>query len=228
MVRHSLLALVGLTASGLLLFCVCRPVRNLPPAMARGAVADTDTLIARFPSPDTVHVSKNGYRVFDLDAIADDLDNEDAEISWSFSPGPLMYARLVGRRVEIGPLANQVPADGYVVFTATDPGGLSVTNTCHFLVDTFKITLDTVTLARNSARSVKVGYVYLPTLKARLDWKVEYFDSQLLETCSLSGGEAKTITLKARGTTGITGVYLTVKDPVNHVAFSHSILVTIE
>src|SRR5512147_2176352 len=115
--------------AGLLFICACRPDLSFPPRLVTGSISDTTRIIGVLPDSGAVHVSKNGYRAFNLNAIVADEDDPDSTISWSLSPGPGFEVKLHGDTARIGPVPNQV-CTSYVVFTATDPGGLSTSRTC--------------------------------------------------------------------------------------------------
>jgi hypothetical protein len=216
------------TLAGLLIICSCRPGLEFPPRLATGPVSDTARLIAALPDSGAVNISKNGYRAFDLDAIVTDEDDADSTITWSFAPGPELEVRLSEDTAMIGPVPNSV-CTSYVVFTATDPGGLSASRTCPISVFEFRILLDSVALDSGSAADTALGCDYRPDLKDGLVWDAPVYDPAWLLECSLVGSSgAKVLSLKAGDSVGVTGVYLTAIDPVNNVDFHHGIQVRIE
>ena len=231
MVRRVLASLAGLLAVGLLVFCACGTKTDFPPRLETNAVPDTAQVIVALP-PDSgvVQISKNGYRVFDLDAIVTDEDDADSTIRWSLSPGSLLNVNLNGSLAEIGPVPNQAGVS-YVVFTATDPFGLSTSKTCSISVfDEFKTDHlpDTIEVTGSREETVVLRCQYRPSLTPKLTWGDVSFDHNYLQACYLSGSPGSgTLTIGAKGTPGTTGIYLTVRDSVNHVTFNHSIPVTI-
>jgi len=231
MVRSVLAVLVGLLAVCLLVFCACRSNVDFPPALEPGAVPDTALVVKTIPGSGYVNISKNGYRVFNLDSIVTDDDDEDSDISWSLSPGPLLNVNLKDSLAEIGPLPNQA-GESYVVFTATDPLGLSVSKTCPILVfDEFRVDtlLGTIAIKPDSTKRVAVAYGYRDGLEPGLEWEEPQIDTAWLKTCSLSvKPDSLVLTVEARDSSGTTGIYLAVDDPVNHVTFHHSIPVAIQ
>jgi len=190
-------------------------------------VSDTARLIEALPYSGAVYVSKNGCRAFDLDAIVADEDDADSTISWSLSPGPDLAVKLHGDTAQIGPVPNQV-CSSYVVFTATDPGGLSTSRTCPMVVFDFLMPLDSVAMGPNSVANTVLEYDYRPTLKDGLIWASPACDPAWLPECSVvdSAGE-KMLRLRASDSVGTTGIYLTISDPVNNVDFHRSITVTV-
>jgi len=232
MVRSVLAALVGLLAVCLLVFCACRSNVDFPPALEPGAVPDTALVVKTIPGSGYVNISKNGYRVFNLDSIVTDDDDEDSDISWSLSPGPLLNVNLKDSLAEIGPLPNQA-GESYVVFTATDPVGLSVSKTCPILVfDEFRTDSlpDTIVVARSNDTTVAMKCQYRESLESKLTWgDTVSYDTTYLNACTLSGSPASgEFTVTAKATPGTTGVHFTVRDAVNHVDFSYSIPVVIK
>ncbi len=228
MVRSVLTSLAGLLVAGLLVICACRSDLNFPPRLATGSVSDTAQLIGVLPDSGTVYISKNGYRAFNLDAIVADVDDADSTISWSLSPGPALEVNLRGDTARIGPVPNQV-CTSYVVFTATDPGGLSTSRTCPISVFEFLIPLDSVVLDSNSVMDTVLDCEYRPDLKSGLIWDKPVCDSAWLPECSLvDSSGAKVLKLRASDSVGITGIYLRISDPVNNVDFHHSIQVRIQ
>jgi hypothetical protein len=227
MVRSVLTSLVGLLVVGLLVICACRSSLNFPPRLVTGPVSDTARLIGTLPDSGAVHVTKNGYRSFNLDAIVADEDDADSTIKWSLSPGPALEVSLHGDTARIGPIPNQV-CTSYVVFTATDPGGLSTTRTCPISVFEFLIPLDSIVMGSNSVVHRVVDGDYRPDLKSGLIWDKPVCDSAWLPECSLvDSSGAKVLRLRASDSVGITGIYLKISDPVNNVDFHHSIQVTV-
>ena len=228
MVRRVLTSLAGLLAAGLLVGGACRSDLNFPPRLVTGPVSDTAQLIGALPDSGAVHISKNGYRAFDLDAIVADEDDADSTISWSLSPGPALEVSLHGDTARIGPVPNQV-CTSYVVFTATDPGGLSTSRTCPVSVFEFRLHLDSMLMDSNSVVDTVLGCDYRPDLKSGLIWDKPVCDSAWLPECSLvDSSGAKVLRLRAGDSVGITGIYLKISDPVNNVDFHHSIQVTIK
>jgi hypothetical protein len=228
MVRSVLTSLTGLLVAGLLVICACRSELNFPPRLVTGSVSDTTRLIGVLPDSGTVYISKNGYRAFNLYAIVADEDDADSTISWSFSSGPGLEVSLHGDTARIGPVPNQV-CTSYVVFTATDPGGLSSSRTCPISVFEFMIRLDSMVLDSNSVVDTILECDYRPDLKDGLIWDSPVYDSAWLPECSLADSSgAKVLRLKASDSVGTTGIYLRVSDPVNNVDFHHSIRVTVE
>jgi hypothetical protein len=223
MVRGILTSFVGL-----LVICACRSELDFPPRLATGAVSDTARLIKALPDSGAVHISKNGYRAFSLDAIVADEDDADSTITWSLSPGPALEVRLSGDTARIGPVSNQV-CTSYVVFTATDPGGLSTSRTCTISVFEFLIHLDSMAMDSNSVANTVLDFEYRPSLKDGLIWDDPVFDSAWLPECSLvDSSGAKALRLRAGDSVGTTGIYLSISDPVNNVDFHRSIQVTIK
>jgi hypothetical protein len=219
---------VLISFAGLLVICACRSGLVFPPRLATGTVSDTARLIKALPDSGAVHVSKNGYRAFNLDAIVADEDDADSTITWSLSPGPGFEVRLRGDTARIGPVPNQV-CTSYVVFTATDPGGLSTSRTCPVAVFEFLIHLDSMAISSNSVANTVLDCDYRPGLKNGLIWDTPVFDAAWLPECSLvDSSGAKVLRLRASDSVGITGIYLRISDPVNNVDFHHSIQVTIE
>jgi hypothetical protein len=228
MVRRVLTSRAGLLVVYLLVICACRSDLNFPPRLATGPVSDTTRLIGVLPDSGAVHISKNGYRSFNLDAIVADEDDADSTIEWSLSPGPALEVSLHGDTAGIGPVPNQV-CTSYVVFTATDPGGLSTSRTCPISVFEFLIPLDSIVMDSSSVVDTVLDCDYRPDLKDGLVWDTPVFDSAWLPECSLvDSSGAKVLRLKTSDSLGITGIYLKVSDPVNNVYFHHSIQVTIK
>jgi hypothetical protein len=223
MVRRILISFAGL-----LVICACRSGLYFPPRLATGAVSDTARLIKVLPDSGAVHISKNGYRAFNLDAIVADEDDADSTITWSLTPGPALEVRLSDDTARIGPIPNQV-CTSYVVFTATDPGGLSTSRTCPISVFEFQIHLDSVVMDSNSVRHTVLDCDYRPGLKSGLIWDNPVYDAAWLPECSLvDSSGTMVLRLKTSDSVGTTGIYLNVSDPVNNVDFHHSIQVTIE
>jgi hypothetical protein len=228
MVGRVLTSLAGLLVAGLLVICACRSDLNFPPRLATGSVSDTTWLIVALPDSGAVNISKNGYRSFNLDAIVADEDDADSTIEWSLSPGPALEVSLHGDTARIGPVPNQV-CTSYVVFTATDPGGLSSSRTCPISIFEFAIRLDSVALDSNSVMDTVLSCDYRPELKVGLIWDKPVCDTAWLPECSLSDSSgAKVLKLRTSDSVGTTGIYLRVSDPVNNVDFHHSIRVTVE
>jgi len=193
-------------------------------------VPDTAHVIVALPDTGYVHVSKNGYRLFDLDAIVTDEDDADSTIRWTFAPGPALEVRLQGDMATIGPLPNQV-CTSYVVFTATDPVGQSTSKTCPILVfDEFKTGLlpNTITVGKTADTTVSLVCQYRPSLEPKLTWGAVVCDTTYLARDSLYGTPTSgKLAVKAKTKLGTTGVQFTVHDPVNHVDFTHSIPVVV-
>jgi len=204
---------------------------DFPPRLETGDVCDTTQVLRVLPSSGAVQISKNGYREFDLDAIVTDEDDTDSTISWSLSPGPLLNVNLNGALAEIGPVPNQT-GKSYVVFTATDPSGLSTSKTCSVSVfDEFKPDSlpDTIVVPRNGDTTVILKCQYRASLRPELSWGAPSYDSIYLDQCSLSGSpDSGALQLKARAIAGATGIQFTVHDPVNHVDFNHGIPVIVK
>jgi len=220
--------LAGLLVAGLLVICACRSDLNFPPRLITGPVSDTAHLIGTLPDSSAVHISKNGHRAFNLDAIVADEYDADSTIEWSLSPGPSIEASLHGATARIGPVPNRV-CTSYVVFTATDPGGLSSSRTCPISVFEFLIPLDSVGMGPNSATGTVLECDYRPDLKDGLIWDNPVYDSAWLAECSLvDSAGAKVLRLRTNDSVGMTGIYLKVSDPVNNVDFHHSVRVTVE
>jgi hypothetical protein len=227
MVRRVLTSLAGLLVANLLIICACRSNLNFPPRLETGSISDTTRLIGALPDSGAVHISKNGYRAFNLDAIVADEDDADSTITWSLSPGPTLEVKLHGDTARIGPVPNQV-CTSYVVFTATDPGGLSTSRTCPIAVFEFQIHLDSMVVSPGSIAGKVLDCDYRPDLKDGLIWDRPVCDSAWLPECSLvDSSGAKVLRLKTSDSVGITGIYLKISDPVNNVDFHHSIQVTI-
>jgi hypothetical protein len=227
MVRRVLVSLAGLLVAIVLVICACRSGLNFPPRLVVAPVSDTARVIGALPYAGAVYISKNGYRAFDLDAIVTDEDDVDSTISWSLSPGSDLEVRRQGDTARIGPVPNRV-CSSYVVFTATDPGGLSTSRTCPIVVFEFLLPLDSVTMGPNSVLSAVLEYDYRPTLKNGLIWDTPVCDSAWLPECSLvDSSGAKVLRLKSSDSVGTTGVYLRVSDPVNNVDFHRSVKVTV-
>jgi hypothetical protein len=223
MVRRVLTSLAGL-----LVVCACRSDLSFPPRLVTGSISDTTRLIGALPGSGAVYISKNGYRAFSLDAIVADEDDADSTITWSLSPGPALEVKLHGDTASIGPVPNQV-CTSYVVFTATDPGGLSTSRTCPIAVFEFLIPLDSVVLDANSVIDTVLDCDYRPNLRGGLVWSSPVYDSAWLPVCSLvDSSGAKVLRLKTSDSVGTTGIYLKISDPVNNVDFHHSIQVTIK
>jgi len=228
MVRRVLTSLAGLLVANLLIICACRSDLSFPPRLVTGSVSDTTQLIGALPDSGAVHISKNGHRAFNLNAIVADEDDADSTISWSFSPGPALEVKLDGDTARIGPVPNQV-CTSYVVFSATDPGGLSTSRTCPVAVFEFLIHLDSIAMSANSVSGTVLDCDYRPDLKSGLIWDNPVCDSAWLPECSLvDSSGAKVLRLRTSDSAGITGIYLKINDPVNSVYFHHSIQVTIE
>jgi hypothetical protein len=227
MVRRVLFSLAGLLVVVVLVVSACRSELNFPPRLVVAPVSDTALVIAALPYSGAVYVSKNGHRAFDLDAIVTDEDDADSAISWSLSPGPDLDAKLQGDTASIGPVPNRV-CSSYVVFTATDPGGLSTSRTCPIVVFEFLLPLDSITMGPNSVASTLLEYDYRPTLKNGLIWDPPAFDSAWLPECSVvDSSGAKMLGLRTSDSVGTTGVYLRISDPVNNVDFHRSVKVTV-
>jgi hypothetical protein len=228
MVRRVLTSFAGLLVAYLLVICSCRSNLNFPPRLATGSVSDTARLVGVLPDSGAVHITKNGYRAFNLDAIVADEDDADSTITWSLSPGPSLEVMLHGDTARIGPVPNQV-CTSYVVFTATDPGGLSASRTCPISVFEFLVHLDSMVVGSNGVADAVLDCDYRPDLKNGLIWDTPVCDSAWLPECSLvDSSGAKVLRLKTSDSVGITGIYLKVSDPVNNVYFHHSIQVTIK
>jgi hypothetical protein len=214
--------------AGLLVICACRSDLNFPPRLATGSVSDTAMMVVKLPDSGAVHVSKNGYRLFNLDAIVADEDDADSTIAWSLTPGPALEVLLSGDTARIGPVPNQV-CTSYVVFTATDPGGLSTSHTCPISVFEFSVSVDSIVLSPSSGADTVLGCDYRPGLKSGLIWDTPVRDSAWLPVCSLvDSAGAKVLRLRASDSVGITGIYLRISDPVNNVSFHHSIQVRVQ
>jgi|WetSurMetagenome_2_1015567.scaffolds.fasta_scaffold74275_2 hypothetical protein len=212
----------------LLVVFACRSNLNFPPRLATGAVSDTARLISVLPGSGAVHISKNGHRTFSLDAIVADEDDADSTITWSLSPGPGLEVMLSGDTARIGPVPNQV-CTSYVVFNATDPGGLSTSRTCPIAVFEFRIPLDSMVMDSSSLVDTVLGCDYRPDLKTGLVWDNPVSDPAWLPECSLvDSSGVKVLRLRAGDSVGTTGIYLRISDPVNNVDFHHSIQVTIK
>jgi hypothetical protein len=228
MVRRVLASFAGLLVAGSLVICACRSGLSFPPRLVTGSVSDTTRLIGVLPDSGAVHISKNGYRAFNLDAIVADEDDADSTITWSLSPGPALEVSFHGDTASIGPVPNQV-CTSYVVFTATDPGGLSTSRTCPISVFEFSIGLDSIVINSNAVAAAVLDCDYRPDLKNGLVWDKPVCDSAWLPECSLvDSSGTKVLRLKTSDSVGITGVYLKISDPVNNVDFHHSIQVTIK
>jgi hypothetical protein len=214
--------------AGLLVIFACRSDLSFPPRLVIGSVSDTTQLIVALPDSGAVHVSKNGCRAFSLNAIVADEDDADSTISWSLSPGPALEVKLNGDTARIGPVPNQV-CTSYVVFTATDPGGLSTSRTCPIAVFEFQIHLDSMIVSSNGVSDTVLDCDYKPDLKSGLVWDKPVRDSAWLPECSLvDSSGAMVLRLRTSDSVGTTGIYLKISDPVNNVDFHHSIQVTIE
>jgi hypothetical protein len=227
MVRRILPGLAGLLAAGLLFSGACRSSLNFPPRLVTGTVSDTARLIKALPESGCVYIAKNGYRTFDLDAIVADEDDADSTIRWSLTPGPGLEVKLNADTAEVGPAPNQV-VTSYVVFGATDPGGLSASRTCPVSISEFRILVDSVAMGPDSTSNTVLDCDYRTSLKHGLIWEKPVYDSTRLKQCSLSDSAGtKVLRLRTRDSVGITGVYLRVSDPVNNVGFHHSIRVRV-
>jgi hypothetical protein len=231
MVRRVVVSLTGLLFAGLLLFGACRTVVSFAPELASGNVPDSVLVVVAIPDTGYVHISKNGYRVFDLDAIVTDEDDVDSVIEWSFTPGPGLELRLQGDSALIGPAPNQV-CTSYVVFTANDPDGQSASKTCPIAVfDEFDTDLlpSAISVRRNADTTVALMCGYRPGLRYLLEWDDSIsHDDAYLDTCYLGGSPVSgNLTVEAANALGTTGVYFRVYDPANHVYFDHSIPVVI-
>jgi hypothetical protein len=229
MVRRIVVASIGLTAFGLLALVACQKL-NFPPSFKMGAVPDSVQVIDSLPASGSVAISKNGYRVFDLDAIVDDEDDPDSTISWTLTPGPLLLVTLHGDTADIGPTANQI-GESYVVFTATDPGGLSWSQRCSVSVfDEFEIVSPvTESVSVGGTANIPIAYDYRSALRPLLEWGAPAFDNAWLTACRVEGASAsKKLILTAGSRPGTTGVQLDVTDPVNHVTFHHGVLIVIQ
>ena len=228
MVGRVLTSVVGLLVAVLLVISACRSNLNFPPRLVTGSVSDTARLIGALPDSGAVHISKNGCRAFNLNAIVADEDDADSTITWSLSPGPALEVKLQGDTARIGPVPNQV-CTSYVVFTATDPGGLSTSRTCPIAVFEFLIHLDSMVVNSNSVSGTVLDCDYRPDLKSGLIWDKPVCDSAWLPECSLvDSSGVEVLRLRAGDSVGITGIYLKISDPVNNVDFHHSIQVTIK
>jgi hypothetical protein len=226
-VRRVLTSLAGLLVAGLVVTCACRSELSFPPRLATGVVSDTTRFIGVLPDSGAVQISKNGCRAFNLNAIVADEDDADSTTAWSLTPGPSLEVILHGDTATIGPVPNQV-CTSYVVFTATDPGGLSASRTCPVAVFEFMISPDSVAVNSNSVSVTVLDCEYRPDLKSGLIWDKPVCDSAWLPECSLEDSSGvKVLRLKTSDSVGITGVYLNISDPVNNVDFHHSIQVTI-
>ncbi len=228
MVRRVLTSLAGLLVADLLVICACRSDLNFPPRLVTGPVSDTTRFIGLLPDSGAVHISKNGYRAFDLDAIVADEDDADSTIAWSLLPGPALEVMLHGDTARIGPVPNQV-CTSYVVFTATDPGGLSTSRICPIAVFEFLIHPDSMVVNSNSVSRAALDFDYRPNLKSGLVWNTPVCDSAWLPECWLADSSGtKVLRLRTSDSLGTTGIYLKISDPVNNVDFHHSIQVTIK
>jgi hypothetical protein len=218
----------ALTLSAVVLVILaCRSELSFPPRLTTGAVSDTARLITALPDSGPVYVSKNGHRVFDLAAIVSDPEDADSTIRWSLTAGPSLEVKLDGDTARIGPIPNQV-CTSYVVFTATDPGGLSSSRTCPISVFEFALQVDSIAMSPNSTASTVLDFAYRPEPGAGLVWNDPQCDSTWLPECLLADSAgAKVLRLRAGDSVGITGIYLKISDPVNNVSFSHSIQVTV-
>ena len=214
--------------AGLLVICACRSDLSFPPRLVTGSVSDTTRFIGVLPDSGGVHVSKNGYRAFNLNAIVADEDDADSTITWSLSPGPSLEVILHGDTARIGPVPNQV-CTSYVVFTATDPGGLSTSRTCPISVFEFSILLDSMVMNSSSVMDTVLDCDYRPDLKSELIWDTPVCDSAWLPECSLvDSAGSKVLRLRTSDSVGITGIYLRISDPVNNVDFHRSIQVRLK
>jgi hypothetical protein len=134
---------------------------------------------------------------------------------------------LSGDTARIGPVPNQV-CTSYVVFTATDPGGLSTSKTCPISIFEFLIPLDSMVMGSSGALDTILDCEYRPDLKDGLIWDPPVCDSAWLPECSLvDSSGAKVLKVRTSDSVGTTGIYLRVTDPVNNVDFHHSIRVTV-
>jgi hypothetical protein len=228
MVRRVLVPFAGLVVAVVLVISACRSELNFPPRLVLGPVSDTSRLIGALPYTGAVYISKNGCRAFDLDAIVEDGDDADSTISWSLSAGPELEVKLQGDTARIGPVPNQV-CSSYVVFTATDPGGLSTSRTCPIVVFDFLMSLDSVVMGPNSAVDTFLECDYRPALLNGLVWDQPVCDSAWLPECSLVDSfGAKMLRLRTGDSLGTTGIYLGISDPANNVRFHRSIRVTVK
>jgi hypothetical protein len=226
MVRRVLAPLAGLLVF-VLVSSACRSELDFPPRLAVAPVSDTARLIGALPYSGAVYISKNGFRAFDLDAIVTDENDADSTISWSLTPGPGLEVKLQGDTARIGPVPNQV-CSSYVVFSATDPGGLSTSRTCPIVIFEFLMALDSMVISPNSLADTFLECDYRPALKNGLVWDQPVCDPAWLPECSLvDSSGAKVLRLKTSDSVGTTGVYLRISDPVNNVDFHHSIQVTV-
>jgi len=230
MVGRVLISLTAPLVTGLMVLCACRAETGFPPRLETRDVSDTVQVIHALPSSGAVQISKNGYREFDLDAIVTDEDDADSTIRWSLSPGPLLNVNLNGSMAEVGPVPNQA-GESYVVFTATDPGGLSASKTCPVSVfDSFRVISPEVdSVSSGGTKTDTLVYEYKSSLRALLVWGSPSFDRAYLDTCYLGGTpDTELLTVEARTGSVTTSVQFTVLDPVNHADFTYSIPVVVK
>ncbi|HTW91849.1 MAG TPA: hypothetical protein VMH22_09085 [bacterium] len=228
MVRRIVAALAGLLAI-ILMNCDTKTLNYPPKLNVVHAVSDAALVISVVP--DTVYVSKNGHRTFDLAAIVRDTVDKNTPIAWSLSPGPLITVDLNSSMADVGPVPNQV-CTSYVVFTATDAMGASNSKTCVVSVfDEFGVTAgaDTIVVNTNDSAYVDITCKYRPILASLLAWGDTILcDTAKLRPCSWSGSpESGGIKVRAKGGICTTAVQFFVHDPVNHVDFTHSVPVRV-
>jgi hypothetical protein len=236
MVRNVVTGLTGLLFACLLVLGTCRQrvYENNPRIRTALSVSDTAQFIGALPASGPVNVSKNGYRVFELDSMVEDGNDSPATITWTLSPDALLTVDLDGHQAKIGPVPN-LTGRSYVVFTATDPSGLSASRTCsvsvfdEFAFDTLP---KTVFVRSGQGTSVDLRCRYRTTLESSLQWvdTLLFFDNTYLDDCSLAGvADSGRLTVTARDSVvGTTAVQFFVYDPVNHVYFSHSFPVVVQ
>jgi hypothetical protein len=221
MVKNITYFLICTIVISLVFLCGCWPKNNNPPSFDPTGIY-----------PDSI--CKNGYRIYNLDTLVEDLDSEhpDSLMRWSILSGPLLTTGLIdstaGNFVKIKPLRNQIGTD-WVDFIVTDPSGLSASKVCSVLVyePDFIMLLDTITMKINRdttfIKNLIINYGKFSCLKQHWDTLCPAADTLLTLTQTNS-----TFTIHPHGYRAITGVYFEITDTFNHVTFNHSTLVTID
>jgi len=219
MVKNITYLLICSTVVGVVFFTSCKEKINVPP---------TFDLTGEW-LPDTIY--KNGYRIYYLDSIIEDKDDNDSTIVWSVSSGPLLTIRLIdstaGNFVKIEPMRNQTGND-WVDFTATDPMGARASKTCQVYViePDFIFNINDTQIGRNDTiiyiKNNRIEYHLVN--KNLLQWTVNT-DTRFLR-CDTTTNQSN-IYLFAEDTVITTGALFEIYDPENHVYFNRSILVDI-
>jgi len=215
MVKNITYLLICTIFIGAVFFISCKEKINIPPVFK---------LTGEW-LPDTIY--KNGYRIYNLDSLVEDLDDHDSTIVWSISSGPLLTTRLIdsidGNFVKIEPIRNQTGND-WIDFTATDPMGARASKTCQVYViePICSLTINNIRIPRGDSVKYKKDSIIVYQNEGRLEWTVS------TDTIYLTNNSSSPwIRFYAKSTPASTAVYFNLYDPDNHVHFNRSIPVEI-